>query len=450
MSKTVIPEMPADVTWTKDQWKAIWAKDQDILVAAAAGSGKTAVLVNRIIEKVISEEAPINVDELLVVTFTNASAAEMRHRISEALEKAISENPSSQHLRKQLGLMNRASISTLHSFCLEVIRKYYYVTDIDPGFRIGDSTEIELLRDEVMEDLFEEQYGQSDNEPFFRLVDAFTNDRSDDDLQKMVRSLHDFSRSHPNPNQWLDDVLAMYDVPDDATIDELPFVCSLRFDIELQLDAAKDLLQRAYELTKVPGGPAPRAENYVAELEMVSRLSKANEGSWDSLYEAIKTATFKTVKRCSGDEYIKDLLDEATKYRDGAKKHINSLKEELFSRKPESYLRDIRELKEYVATLVLLVKQFHERFFAAKAEKNLVDFADLEHYCLAILTGEIIDGERKPSEAALQYRNQFKEVLVDEYQDVNLVQEAILKLVTADGENSGNLFMVGDVKQVRP
>ncbi len=447
MSKTVIPEMPADVTWTKDQWKAIWAKDQDILVAAAAGSGKTAVLVNRIIQKVVSEEDPINVDELLVVTFTNASAAEMRHRISEALEKAISQNPSSQHLRKQLGLMNRASISTLHSFCLEVIRKYYYVTDIDPGFRIGDSTEIELLRDEVMEDLFEEQYGQSDNEPFFRLVDAFTNDRSDDDLQKMVRSLHDFSRSHPNPNQWLDDVLAMYDVPDDATIDELPFVRSLRFDIELQLDAAKDLLERAYELTKVPGGPAPRAENYVAELEMVSRLSKANEVSWDSLYEAIKTVTFKTVKRCSGDEYIKELLDEATKYRDGAKKHINSLKEELFSRKPESYLRDIRELKEYVAMLVLLVKQFHERFFAAKAEKNLVDFADLEHYCLAILTEEIIDGERKPSEAALQYRNQFKEVLVDEYQDVNLVQEAILKLVTADGENSGNLFMVGDVKQ---
>ena len=187
MSKTFIPEMPADVTWTNDQWKAIWAKDQDILVAAAAGSGKTAVLVNRMIQKVLSEEDPIDVDELLVVTFTNASAAEMRHRISEALEKAISQNPSSQHLRKQLGLMNRASISTLHSFCLEVIRKYYYVTDIDPGFRIGDSTEIELLRDEVMEDLFEEQYGQSDNEAFFRLVDAFTNDRSDDDLQKMVR-----------------------------------------------------------------------------------------------------------------------------------------------------------------------------------------------------------------------------------------------------------------------
>jgi ATP-dependent helicase/nuclease subunit A len=183
MSKTKIPALPGDVTWTEDQWKAIWAKDQDILVAAAAGSGKTAVLVNRIIQKVISEEDPIDVDELLVVTFTNASAAEMRHRVSEALEKAIDDNPHSQHLRKQLSLINRASISTLHSFCLEVIRKYYYLTDIDPGFRIADSTEIQLLRDEVMEELFEEQYGQSDNEEFFNLVDAFTSDRNDDALQ---------------------------------------------------------------------------------------------------------------------------------------------------------------------------------------------------------------------------------------------------------------------------
>ena len=447
MSKTFIPEMPADVTWTSDQWKAIWAKDQDILVAAAAGSGKTAVLVNRMIQKILSEEDPIDVDELLVVTFTNASAAEMRHRISEALEKAISQNPSSQHLRKQLGLMSRASISTLHSFCLEVIRKYYYVTDIDPGFRIGDSTEIELLRDEVMEDLFEEHYGQSDSEAFFRLVDAFTNDRSDDDLQKMIRSLHDFSRSHPNPNQWLDEVLAMYEIPEDAVIEDLPFVQSLRFTIELQLDAAKDLLDRAYELTKVPGGPAPRAENYVADLEIVSKLSKACTASWNTLYEEIQNVSFKTAKRCTGDEYSKELIDEAAKYRDQAKKIINTLKEELFSRKPESYLRDIRELKEYVETLVLLVKQFDERFFTVKAEKNLVDFSDLEHYCLAILTDEIIDGERKPSEAALEYREQFKEVLVDEYQDINLVQESILKLVTADGENNGNLFMVGDVKQ---
>ncbi|KON68117.1 ATP-dependent helicase [Peribacillus butanolivorans] len=447
MSKTIIPALPGDVTWTEDQWKAIWAKNQDILVAAAAGSGKTAVLVNRIIQKVVSEDDPIDVDELLVVTFTNASAAEMRHRVSEALEKAINENPHSQHLRKQLSLINRASISTLHSFCLEVIRKYYYLTEIDPGFRIADSTEAQLLRDEVMEVLFEEQYGQSDNEEFFNLVDAFTSDRNDDALQNIVRSLYDFSRSNPDPNQWLNSAAAMYDLADDTGIDDLTFIESLKFDIGLQLDTAKDLLERSLELTKVPGGPAPRAENYLADLDLVAKLSGVKDHSWNALYEEIQNVKFGTAKRCTGADFIKDIADEATKYRDKAKKIIKSLQEELFSRKPESYLRDIRELKGYVDTLVMLVKQFDERFFAAKAEKNLVDFADLEHYCLQILTEETVDGERKPSAAAIEYRKQFKEVLVDEYQDTNLVQESILKLVTADGEYSGNLFMVGDVKQ---
>ncbi|MGE7780716.1 helicase-exonuclease AddAB subunit AddA [Peribacillus sp. NPDC097264] len=447
MSKTMIPAIPEGVTWTEEQWKAIWAKDQDILVAAAAGSGKTAVLVNRIIQKVILEDNPIDVDELLVVTFTNASAAEMRHRVSEALEKEINENPHSQHLRKQLSLINRASISTLHSFCLEVIRKYYYLTDIDPGFRIADSTEAQLLRDEVMEELFEEQYGQGDNEAFFKLVDAFTSDRNDDALQNIVRSLYDFSRSNPDPDQWLNHAAQMYDLAEGAGIDDLPFIESLQFDIGLQLDTAKDLLEQSLELTKVPGGPAPRAENYLADLDLVAKLARVKDSSWNALYEEIQNVKFGTVKRCTGEDFNKEIVDEATKQRDKAKKIIKSLQEELFSRKPESYLRDIRELKGYVDTLIMLVKQFEQRFFAAKSEKNLVDFADLEHYCLDILTGETIDGERTPSEAAIEYRNQFKEVLVDEYQDTNLVQESILRLVTADGEYSGNLFMVGDVKQ---
>lgn len=446
MSKTMIPAKPADVTWTDDQWEAIWAKDQDILVAAAAGSGKTAVLVNRIIQKVLSEDDPIDVDELLVVTFTNASAAEMRHRIGEALEKAIDDNPHSQHLRKQLSLINRASISTLHSFCLEVIRKYYYLTEIDPGFRIADSTEAELLRDEVMEDLFEEQYGQSDNDRFFKLVDAYTSDRNDSALQSMVRSLHDFSRSHPNPDEWLDNLIKMYEIDDNTQIEDLTFIDALRFDIALQLEASKDLLQQAFALARVPGGPAPRAENFIDDLAIVERLSLANEESWNTLYEAMHTWKFTTAKRCTGDDYNKDLVELATKYRNKAKDILEKLRSELFSRKPESYIRDIGELRGYADTLVMLVKQFDKRFFAAKAEKNLVDFSDLEHYCLDILT-EGNGGLDCPSEAAKDYRNQFKEVLVDEYQDTNLVQESIIKLVTADGEDSGNLFMVGDVKQ---
>ncbi|MEK3855553.1 helicase-exonuclease AddAB subunit AddA [Cytobacillus sp. FSL H8-0458] len=445
--KMTIPPKPEGATWTDDQWKAIMAKGQDILVAAAAGSGKTAVLVERIINKIIAVENPINVDELLVVTFTNASAAEMRHRIGEALEKAINDNPRSAHLRKQVSLLNRASISTLHSFCLEMIRKYYYMTDIDPGFRIADETEAQLLRDEVLEELFEEEYGKEGNEGFFALVDTFTNDRSDTALQDIIRDLYDFARSNPSPDQYLDSIVEMYSVDGVSSLEQLPFVCSLLEDIDLQLKGAKQLLEYGLELTKLPGGPAPRAENFIADLHVVNTLIEAKNDSWTMLYEAMQSWSFGRAKTCKGDEYDEGLVEKAKKLRDQAKKIITGLQEELFFRRQESFMRDMAEMKPHIEELVSLVKVFSIRFDQVKTEKGLVDFADLEHYCLEILSSSDEEGRLLPSEAALVCRNQFKEVLVDEYQDTNMVQEAILQLVTADSEENGNLFMVGDVKQ---
>ncbi|WP_026692686.1 helicase-exonuclease AddAB subunit AddA [Peribacillus kribbensis] len=445
MTKMLIPVKPAEASWTEDQWKAIWAKGQDILVAAAAGSGKTAVLVNRIIQKLLAGDDPMDIDELLVVTFTNASAAEMRHRIADALESAIKENPSSQHIRKQLSLINRASISTLHSFCMEVIRKYYYLIDADPAFRIADSTEAEIMKDEILEELFEEHYAASDDESFFRAVDAYSSDRSDAALQEIVRALYEFSRSHPKPEAWLSDLIQLYEVYPGDSIDDLPFISSLKFDIQLKLEAVKDLLEEALELTKQPGGPAPRAENFLEDLAAIEKLQLAQ--SWNELYLAIQNVSFGTLKRCSGADFNKILTEQSKKYRDKAKKLVDELKKELFSRKPESFLEDFQELKGYAETLVLLVRQFAERFSEEKKRKGIVDFSDLEHFCLDILTGMDDEGHVVPSEAALEYRQKFKEVLVDEYQDTNMVQETILSLVTTPGEENGNLFMVGDVKQ---
>lgn len=195
MGKYPIPLKPDHVSWTDDQWKAIMADGQDILVAAAAGSGKTAVLVERIIQKITSRKNPVDVDELLVVTFTNASAAEMKHRIGQALEEAANQQPNSEHLRKQLGLLNRASISTLHSFCLEVIQKFYYLIDIDPAFRIVENMEGTLLREEALDELFEEEYGKEGNDRFYQLVETFSNDRSDAELQDLVNKLYFFTIS---------------------------------------------------------------------------------------------------------------------------------------------------------------------------------------------------------------------------------------------------------------
>lgn len=448
MSKIVIPKKPEGVTWTDDQWKAIQARDKDILVAAAAGSGKTAVLVERMIQKILAEEAPINVDELLVVTFTNASAAEMRHRIGEALEKAIDNDPASRHLRKQLSLLNKASISTLHSFCMEVIRKYYYLIDVDPGFRIADVTEAQLLRDEVLDELFEEEYGKENNEAFFRLVDSFTSDRSDADLMEIVLSIYDFARANPSPQGYLQSLVDMYDVSAVKNIEELPFVELLLFDIELQLEAARDMILKALEIAKLPGGPAPRAENFLEDLQLIDSLMLAKQESWTVLYEAMQSWSFSRAKQVKGDSFDKELTEKAQKLRDKAKKKLQDLKDELFSRKPDSFLRDMDEMKPLIQTIVSLVKEFSVRFESVKKDKGLVDYADLEHYCLDILTGEItVEGVFHPSEAGLAYRRHFKEVYVDEYQDTNMVQETILKLIAKEDEAEGNLFMVGDVKQ---
>ncbi|MCD7034892.1 helicase-exonuclease AddAB subunit AddA [Metabacillus sp. GX 13764] len=432
---------PENSQWTDDQWKAIAASGTDILVAAAAGSGKTAVLVERIIRKIVSREDPIDVDRLLVVTFTNASAAEMKNRIGEALEKELRQNPASLHLRRQISLLNRASISTLHSFCLNVIRKYYYMIDIDPGFRIADTTEGALLIDEVLDDLFEEEYGKEDNEPFFDLVDRYSSDRSDAALQNLIRELYNFSRSHPEPVKWLENMALQYEEAGNKPLEDQPFYKFMLQDIRTVLETACGRLEEALELTKLPGGPAPRAADIGDYLEKIKSLYETSD-SFEETASKIQNTEPMRAKTCKGDEYDPALLKKASALRDGVKKQIEQLKSDWFTRDIKRHEKDMEELAPVIQTLAGLVKEFGVRFDQKKKEKGLVDFSDLEHLCLDILQQ---DGVR--TEAALFYQEQFHEVLVDEYQDTNLVQEAIIQCVTKDGEEEGNLFMVGDVKQ---
>jgi len=436
---------PEGSQWTDDQWKAIVSSGKDILVAAAAGSGKTAVLVERIIQKIISKENPVDVDRLLIVTFTNASAAEMRNRIGEALEKALKENPASLHLRRQLTLLNKANISTLHSFCLNVVRKHYYKIDLDPGFRIADETENELLMDEVLDALMEEEYGKKDNEPFFDLVDRYTSDRSDTDLQSLIRSLYLFSRSHPASDKWLDEIVQMYEFSETNSLEDLPFFQYLQKDVKMELEGCVRQLEKALEITKIPGGPAPRAENLIDDLNQVQKMLEAD--NWEALANAVRSYKPSRAKACRGDEFEKELIDQVTKLRDGVKKQIQKLHDELFARDIQYQLQDLNNMAPVIRVLIRLVKDFSKRFEEVKKERALVDFSDLEHYCLQILTEEDESGSLIPSDAAKSYQEHFVEVLVDEYQDTNLVQESILKLVTKGKEHDGNLFMVGDVKQ---
>lgn len=437
---------PNNSTWTDDQWEAIVSEGQDILVAAAAGSGKTAVLVERLIRKMTRPEDPVDVDRLLVVTFTNASAAEMKHRITEALEKELAKNPGSLHMRRQLSLMNRANISTLHSFCLQVLRTFYYEIDLDPGFRLADQTEGELLGDEVLDELFEDEY-KAGKPAFFELVDRYTSDRHDLDLQWLVKRIYEFSRSHPSPEQWMRAFLSLYDVDAQTKVEQLPFYPYIKEDLSLVFRSCLELLERALALSKEPGGPAPRAENFIDDLEQINELIR-HQDDFEKLYELLPNINFKRLKTCKGDEYDPVLLEKATDARNQAKKQLEKLKDEYFMRSPAQHLKSLAEMKPVIETLVELVIQFGQRFERAKQEKSIVDFSDLEHYCLRILAEQDAEGNLIETEAAKYYQQQFEEVLVDEYQDTNLVQETILRLVSK-GEHAaeGNLFMVGDVKQ---
>lgn len=443
----MIPPKPRESQWTDEQWQAIYATGKHTLVAAAAGSGKTAVLVERIIQKILHKEQPIDVDRLLVVTFTNAAAAEMRQRIGEALEKALEREPHSLHLRRQLGLLQKASISTIHSFCLDVIRKYYYVIGIDPVFRIADEGEMALLKEEVLETLFEQYYAEND-EAFLAVVDRYTSDRTDADLQTLILRLYEFSRSHPNPDEWLQQIVDMYDVAEHARIDDLPYAHYLFQAVDLTVEAAEQRLLQALQKTKEPGGPDYLHDTLVSDQQVIAKLKEARHESWQKLHEAMKNVSFATAKKKPKDgAYDEQLVDDVKKLRDQVKKEIGSLAEELFSFQPGTYIRHLREMKPIVATVVQMVQRFAALLQAKKDEKGIVDFSDLEHYCLHILRAPSPEHELKPSEAALYYRAQFAEVLVDEYQDTNMVQESILRLVSNDDEATGNMFMVGDVKQ---
>ncbi|MEW9701592.1 helicase-exonuclease AddAB subunit AddA [Paenibacillus sp. SI8] len=461
---------PPGSTWTDDQWDAITLGGQNMLVAAAAGSGKTAVLVERIIRRISNEWEPIDVDRLLVATFTKAAASEMKHRIREALEKELTKQPGSQHLRKQLALMGRASITTLHSFCLEVVQRYFSLIRLDPGFRIANETEAELLRQDLLGEMLEQYYAASgENSAFWRLVDSFSGERNDDAIMQLVQKLYDVSRSHPWPEHWLRTTASMFGpppVPQEASDEAasamqeaLPYVAaamapadysiwerSLIRDLSLELEGAADLLRQAQQLAELPGGPAPYLDNLREDLLLVENLLETTDYPWSVLYRGFQTVEFGKLKACKGYDYDKELQEEVKELRNRAKEQVNKIKEELFGRTPEQFGEEIAELAPVLHTLVDLVLDFGRRYQEAKATKGLIDFADLEHYCLQILCAEgSTPDELYPSEPALAYRKQFAEVLLDEYQDTNRVQEAIVLLIS--NTKPGNRFMVGDVKQ---
>jgi ATP-dependent helicase/nuclease subunit A len=443
-----IPAKPADSRWTDEQWAAIAEEGSHLLVAAAAGSGKTAVLVERIIRRVADPQRPLEMDALLVATFTNAAAAEMKERIRRALEEALEKAPDSRHLERQLALLPQAAITTLHSFCLEVVRRYAPVIGLDPGFRMASETEAELLRMDTLDELFEKTYEQQgENGELARLAELFGGERSDEPLHRLILDLHEFARSHPWPAHWLRQMASQFRMADAASLSGSIWVQTLLGDVRLKLQGALLMLQNGLRLCGEPGGPSPYADTLQEDLAAVGRVLEALEtNDWAAWQQAAAGCVFGRLKPCRGDQFDPDLQEQVKSLRDAAKKTLGKLSEDWLARSPERCAEEMRRLAPDMEAIAELVIEFDALYEKAKRSKGLLDFGDLEHYALRILRDPAsAPGAEIPSAAAEAYQNRFAEIYLDEYQDTNEVQEAIVSLIARS--DPGNVFMVGDVKQ---
>ena len=434
--------MPS-VSWTKEQKQAIEENGTNLLVAAAAGSGKTAVLVERIIHKIIDEK--MDIDKMLVVTFTNAAASEMRERILDAIYKKIEENPEDIHMQRQITLLNKASICTIHSFCLDIIRNYFYEINIPANFQIGSSAEMELLKQETLEELLEEKYINK-NEEFLKLVDTYANYRGDENLKELILKIDNQIQSSPFPKDWLEEKVEMFNLKDKLEQDFskttwgkilLQELLEELTEGTLKLKKVEKNLRRYIELEKY----ANVITNDINEIEKIIKVINQNdENTWNKVYEIAQILTFEKwpVDRKVTIDYKNDAKD----VRDKVKKSINDTLEKMMIYTSKEANETINEMYPILKSLKDIILEFENKFEEKKLEKNRIDFHDIEHYALEILVKEE-KGKYIPSNIAKEIQEKFEEIAIDEYQDSNLVQEYILNSIS----KGNNIFMVGDIKQ---
>ncbi|HBQ64719.1 MAG TPA: helicase-exonuclease AddAB subunit AddA, partial [Clostridiales bacterium] len=509
----------AEARWTPEQLDAITRRDCNLLVAAAAGAGKTAVLVERIIRKITTGDRLVDIDRLLVMTFTNAAAAEMRERIAKAITQARDRYPESMWLMRQLTLLGKASITTIHSFCLDVVRSNFHLIHIDPAFRIADETESQLMKLEALDEVFEEQYDVEPEMPadaaatrepempadaasvadvprgidgFLDLLEHYGGNRDDQVLKDLVLRIYDFIQSNPWPEAWLRNMTDRFLLPGDQAFEDTPWGQVLLGAVSLELEGLCAMTARAIRMMASADGFSNYLSVFREDLANLQSLQVLLEGTdpalnsapdpalnsapelgpehgqepalnsapepapepvsgpalsrWDRLFTAIAAFTFSRLGRCAreADETVRDAVKEI---RDAVKDGVKKIRECHLYAVSEQLLEDLQSLHPRMQGLCGLVLQLSARYAEKKSRKAVLDFNDLEHFCLDILAEKTSDGKFRPSPAALSYRQRFEEILVDEYQDSNLVQEMIIRMVSREEEGRHNVFMVGDVKQ---
>ena len=449
--------------FTPEQQRVIELHNSNILVSAAAGSGKTAVLVERIIRMICDGEHPADIDRLLIVTFTNAAAAEMRERIAAGITARLEADPGNEHIQKQSALLHNAQITTIDSFSLFLIRNHFNEIGLDPDFRVADEGEIKLLQQEVLAQLLEDAYaGQfvpEAPEQFHACVEYFCPGGRESVLEQHILNLSRYAGSFPWPAEWLEERKNDYAAGDMEALVHSDYGQYLTERVNRTVEGCLEKLREVKRLCELPDGPYMYGELTEAEIEQLERLTSCKD--LEEQAAKVPTVTFGRLPSKKDDSVDPAKRELAKAIRNSVKDTLSDLSESYFKTPLELAVEQGKACREPLRILLDLVLEFDRRLLAAKQERHLIDFSDMEHYALQILLkrekveetgGTGTDhAETKyrivPSDVAMEYRQYFQEILIDEYQDSNLVQEYLLSAISGEEEGRYNRFMVGDVKQ---
>ncbi|MFI3201110.1 MAG: helicase-exonuclease AddAB subunit AddA [Eubacteriales bacterium] len=430
--------------YTKDQQKVIELRNRNILVAAAAGSGKTAVLVERIIQLISEGDSKTDIDRLLIVTFTSAAADEMRERISEGIQKKLAQDPFCEHMQKQATLIYHAQITTISSFCLHLIKNHFHDIELDPTMRVGDEGECKLMKLETLEEVLESHF-QKKEETFYYFVETFSANGNEKGLEELILQLHETSRSYPFPKKWLQECKTAYE---NVTIEQASQLGWIQFMLSYTQMVIRDCtiqLQQGMRVCDDSDGPYMYKgvlEEDVAMLERAIGMVNIEE-----IYEVIHGIKFGRLPSKKDDSISVKKRELVKEIRNQVKDDLKKIQSLFYYDTTVNQLKIQEKSALVVKVLIEVTLDFYLAYQCKKREKGVLDFSDMEHYALAILLEQKEDGEFHPTDTAKIYQRYFTEILIDEYQDSNLVQEYLLKSVSKESSGSYNQFMVGDVKQ---
>lgn len=431
-----------DVKWTSEQKKVIDLRDRDILVSAAAGSGKTAVLVERIVNRICVDNPPVDIDRMLVVTFTKAAAAEMRERVSRAIDSLKEQKPDDENLQRQSTLVHNALITTIDSFCLFVVQNNFAQLNLDPDFRIGDQAELKLMLKDALAQVFEDNYAREDNEEFINLIDTYSKGRNDSAVRQMVEDIYYKAGSSSWPRKWMNSLLRLYDIKSVKQLEDSEIIKEI-------VDYSRVLLEEAVQeltMAKDLASATPGLEKYALTLSEDIALfdGMADVTGYVGMQEFLNKISFgriAVIRKFDGDEKKKERVKSM---RDATKKKVDGIKQKYFGMSIELMYEQLERQRPFVKELIRLSLEFYDAMEAVKTRKRVFDFSDIEHFALRILVDE---QTLEPTETAREFSKHFEEIMIDEYQDSNQVQEDILTAISREHQGVGNMFMVGDVKQ---